>query len=134
MSQKLYDKTNSTNPYLINRQKDIISRGTEKLTAEYIWGKSGQEREDLAQWVFDHYRKVGFPTQSLTDAELIKSFNKLKILDTSKIITENGEIKNSNSTCTDIIKHFCWKEFYGSRKDSGVSVVDAFNDDKRLMK
>ena len=135
MSQKLYDKTNSSNPYLINiRQKDIISRNGDKLTAEYIWGKSGQEREDLAQWVFDYYRKIGFPTQSLTDAELAKSFNKLRLLDTSGIITDNGEIKNSNSTATNIIKHFCWKEFYGSKKETGSSVIDVFNNDEKLMK
>jgi len=136
MSQKLYDKTNSTNPYLININKaDIISYTDEnKLTAEYIWDKCGKKREDLVQYVFDYYRKKGFPTQSLTDAELVKSFNKLRALDTIKIVTDKGEIKNSNSTCTDIIKHFCWKEFYSSKKDSGVSVIDVFNDDEKLKK
>ena len=136
MKQKLYDKMNSTNPYLININKaDIISyTDGNKLTAEYIWNKCGKEREDLVQYVFNYYRKKGFPEQKLSDVELVKSFDKLKTLDASEIITNKREIKNSNSTCTDIIKHFCWKEFYSSRKDGGVSVIDAFNDDERLMK
>ena len=136
MNPKPYDKTNSSNPYLINiRKGDIITyTDSEKLTAEYIWGRCGKERKELTQWVFDYYRNRGFPEQKLTDNELIKSFNKIRKLDTSKILTRNGEIKNSNSIGTNIIKHFCWKEFYSSKKETGVSPIEAFNDDKKLMK
>lgn len=133
-----YDSSNSENePWLLNSNLDKVLIGPEgeKLTANYIWSKQGQERKDLAEWIFQYYRKNGFPKFDMTDNELKLEYAKLRNLDASSILNENGEIKNSNSTCTDVLKHFCGELFYAAKgeKNKTKSCVEVFNNDELLM-
>jgi hypothetical protein len=131
-----YDSTNSNNPYLINRNnsKAIIGPEGESLTADYIWSVEGQDRENLVHWVFDYYRKKGFPDCELSEEELRKKFNSLKKKDPDDVINSNGHIKNTSSLGNDVYKTFIWEKYY-SAKGTGKSrsVIEVFNDDELLL-
>jgi|GEM_PF-4340210 len=135
-----YDSTNSTNPHLINTNKSecIIDGSGNALTADYIWSKNGSDREKLLDWVFDYYRARGFPHLVLNPADLNKQFNNLK-RNKANVMNFAGEIKNSGSTGTDILRHFCSEKFYSSKRGGKTdkSLLDVFNDDdlfKRVLK
>ena len=129
-----YDTTNSTNPWLMNNKSHPPIIGPEglPLTAEYIWGKSGQDRIDLLEWVFKYYREKGFPLFKLTDAELKKEFEALKSKNSNDVF-ENGVIKNSNTVGLDIAKHFTSDLFFASKGGPKTkSCIEVFNDDVLL--
>jgi hypothetical protein len=130
-----YDQTNSSNPYLINTNGDshILDSNGQALSAEYIWSKNGVEREKLVSYVFDYYRTRGFPYPKYSDDRLRKSFEKIKNIDTNGLLV-NDELKNSNSTGTDIVKHFCGIPFYNSKVEKGLSPMDVFNNDTMFIK
>lgn len=130
-----FDNTNSTNPYLINRKDGLLVDNTgNKLTAEYIWSKQGIARDELVEWVFQYYRNNGFPKLQVSDNHLHKEYKQICDRDISDIINDNGEIKNSASSGSNIIKHFAGDLYYsvkGNTKNS-KSCIDAFNDDDTL--
>ena len=130
VSNKLFDETNSSNPWLIDIRKDelLIDDTGNKLSSSYIWSKQGAEREKLVQWVFAHYRQKGFPFPKLSEEELLKKFGKLKTL-TSAFDEKSGILKNSNSQGLDILKHFCGELFYCTKADGGRSTLEVFHDD-----
>jgi len=133
MNDQPYNKTNSSNPYLIDINKDeLIKKDGKKLTASYIW--EYKDREELVKWVFDYYRKKGFPYPKYSSTILNSTFNKLKKIDYNSILSEDGTIKNSNSTGTNILKHFCGEKFYNSKVEKGDSPLDVFNDNEKLIK
>ena len=127
-----YDNTNSTNPYLINRKEGLIKDvGGNDLSAEYIWSKVGKDRDDLVEYVFQYYRKNGFPYKREDDKILWETYGKLREKDVEMMMNDNGEIVNSNSTATNVIKHFMGELFYSTRgKSKGLSCMDAFLDDE----
>jgi len=129
-----YDATNSKNPWLITHNRnELIEKDNEKLTAEYIWNKKGKERESLVDWVFNYYRKNGFPKIEMTNEALFENFDKIKKVDASKI-ESNNEISNSSSTGINIIKHFNNELFYKAKKDYSRSVYEVFNNDELFLK
>lgn len=140
INDKPFDITNSENePWLLNVNKDqsILDSNGEQLTAEYIWSKQGADRDKLVQYVFDYYRKHGFPQLKLSEEELRVKFDKFLNKDVSDVYNkESNVIKNSNSTCTDILKHFCGKKFYQSRGDykKSNSCYDVFYKDETFLK
>jgi hypothetical protein len=130
-----YDRNNSTNPYLINTNKDrfIVDLNGQPLSADYIWSKCGSDREVLVQYVFDYYRSKGFPYPKYSNDQLKKSFEKIKRIDIDSLMV-NGLLKNSNSSGTDIVKNFSGHEFYSSHVNNGLSPLDIFNNDAMLIK
>lgn len=131
-----YDQTNSSNPFLLNSKRDkvIVDEYGNALTAEYIWERSGQAREDLVQSVFNYYRDHGFPYPLMTDSELDKEFKKLVDKNVNDIVDNNGAIKNSCSIATNITKHFN-KEFYAAKGNKRTkSPLEIFNDDDMFLK
>ena len=133
-----YDETTHNNPWLmeINNQDAIIGPEGIPLTAKYIWGKKGEDRENLVKFAFDYYRKRGFPFNRLSDIELKEEFEKLKNKDPNDVINENGEIKNSSSLGNDIYKSFIWEKYYKSKGNSkrSKSVYEVFYDDDLFLK
>lgn len=104
----------------------------EQLTAEYIRDLPGDKKEELLEWLFQRYRKNGFPYPSSTDAELRHDFKSLIDKDENSVL-ENGEIKNYCSCATNIIKHFCGKEFYAAKgSPKSFSCIEVFNNDEKL--
>jgi len=135
MSDFPYDSKNSTNPWLININKNEIIIGPENipLTAEYIWSKEGIEREELLEWVFNYYRNLGFPDFTLTDKQLNNSLEKLKKFNEKNTFTDEV-IKNSNSLGTDVLRHFTGKLFFSSTDIKRKSCREIFNDDLLFKK
>jgi hypothetical protein len=135
-TDKPFDVTNSTNPWLMERECRTPITGPEglPLTAEYIWSKSGQDRVDLMNWVFDYYRNAGYPFFKLTAAELTSDFQALKNKNPNEIFV-NGVIKNSNTTGLDISKHFTDDLFLNTKcAGNKRSCLDVFNDDAEFKK
>lgn len=135
MNKKPYDQTNSSHPYLINTNKDsfILDSNGKALSADYIWSKSGVDREKLVEYVFNYYRKIGFPYPKYSEDRLRKSFEKVKKIDINLLLVD-GELKNSNSSGTDICKHFSGNLFYSSRVGKNLSPVDVFNNDNMFLR
>jgi hypothetical protein len=137
MSKNLipYDKTNSTNPYLKNRKEGLlIGPEGKELSAEYIWSKKGQERNDLVEWVFQYYRKNGFPKLQEKDEDLLDTYKKICEKDVSDILNAEGQVVNSNSTGSDILKHFMGELYYSTRGEgkNSISCIEAFNNDDKF--
>lgn len=130
-----YDRNNSTNPYLINTNKDrfIVDAAGHSLSADYIWSKYGKDRIRLVQYVFNYYRVKGFPYPKYSNDQLKKSLEKIKKIDVDSLFV-NGLLKNSNSSGTDIVKHFCGHLFYNSKVNNGLSPVEVFNNDELFLK
>lgn len=135
------DITNSTNnPWLMETPNAILlvdpNHTDRQLTAEYIWSLQGADRERLVNSVFDQYRKAGFESvlSSLSSQELTEEWESLK---KSALINEpvNGEIINSCSTGTIVLKHFCSDLFYASKgsSKSSMSCEEVFNNDEKLL-
>ena len=104
------------------------------LTGKYLVSLSVEEKENMLERVFQHYRKNGFPFPKMTDESILKEFKKLCNCNQQDAFS-NGEIKNSNSCGTNIIKHFCGELFYNSRgNQKSFSCIDVFNDDEKLRK
>ena len=136
MNDMPYDCTDSDNPYLINtnQKEQIIGPEGKQLSAEYIWSKCGQEREELVDWVFNYYRENGFPSLQLPDKTLKNSLNSIKKIKPNSVLNNEGYIKNTSSTGTNIIKHFCGSKYYGSKLGKSNSTYDVFNNDDLLTK
>ena len=132
-----YDITTHTNPWLMNRNNSlaIIGPEGEPLIADYIWGKKGIDRDNLVKWVFDYYRKLGFPYPKMSNEELNKEFKRLIDKDPDDIINENGEFKNSSSLANNIYRHFLGKEYFSAKGEKKTkSLYEVFNNDELLMK
>lgn len=134
-----WDETNSENPpwLLNNRSQSLLVYNGCELSAEFIWSLKGKEREELVEWVFNHYRQNGFPFLKETPDELIKEFDKIVRVNSKEILNKEDAsiITNSNSSGTNILKHFCGKEFYSSKGNSkSKSCLDVFNNDELLKK
>lgn len=113
-----YDETNSVNPWLMNKNSKGIIIGPEgiPLTSDYIWSKSGTDREALVDWVFNYYRKKSFPYIDYS-AEFDRSYKLLVKKDPQSIVYKDNILKNTDSCCTNICKHFNPQLYYarGSR-------------------
>lgn len=113
------------NPYLLNVNLDeTISIDNHKLTAEYIWALTEEERLALIEKIKVYYKEL--PIENLTDEYIDEQFNKLKKIDSSKVISELGEIKNSSSLCLDLTRYFNRDNYYNVRGDSMLSINDVF--------
>jgi len=130
-----YDSTNSVNPWLMERNNNLAISDEQgnKLTAAYIWSKCGQDREDLVRYVFNYYRKRGFPYSGLSDSDLLKKFNKLKEKNPDDVVNEEGHIKNTSSLGNDIYKNFVWEKYFLVTGGATISVIEVFNDDELLL-
>lgn len=126
-----FDETNSSNPYLLNK-KSNITIGPEgiPLNAEYIWGKKQQDRNDLVEYVFNYYRKNGFPFKRESKECLKLTYDKLIKRQVDDILNDKGEIVNSNSYGGNIIKHFMGELFYSTKGGkNSMSCLEVFNND-----
>lgn len=143
MTDKPFDITNSTNaPWLMETPSATLlvdpNNANKELTAEYIWSLQGADRERLVNVIFEQYRKAGFKATlgslKLEDKDLTDDWESL--LKSAKINEPvNGEIINSCSTGTGVLKHFCSELFYASKgsSKSSLSCEEVFNSDEKLM-
>ena len=134
-----YDCTNSTNPYLLNKpsHQPLIGPEGKPLTAEYIWSKQGVDRIALVEWVFNYYRRVGYPLPQLTDAEIKAEYVRLCAKDPTEVLCL-GAIKNSNCTGLSVAKHFTGPLFLSAKGGKKTkSCMEVFGDDelfRRVLK
>lgn len=132
-----YDKTTHSHPWLLERNNRDAVVGPEgiPLTASYIWSKNKKERESLVHFVFNYYRKKGFPYNRLTDKQLKEEFQKLINKDENEILNPEGFLNNSSGLGNDIYKSFVWEKYFSAKGDKKTkSVMEVFNNDELLLK
>lgn len=137
-----HDTTNSTNePWLMETPEATLlcdpDFPAEQLTASYIWSLQGSNRDRLVNSLFKKYRQGSFEdvlaTLKLSQEELDKELSSLKKNISAGL--HNGELVNSNSTGTNVLKHFCADLFYASKgsSKSSLSCKDVFDNDEQLL-
>lgn len=106
------------------------------LTNEFLKTTSDDDKKLIAEEIFRFYRDGGFPYKELTGSELIEEFSKLTTRNPSSVPQEDGSLSISNQTGNDIILHFAphFFEVLSGTDLSKKSMLDAFHDDKLLMK
>ena len=105
------------------------------LNSDNIKILSDEEKLLVVEYLFNFYRKHGFPFIKLTDGELIKDFMRLKNLNVSLIEKDNILTLNKQYG-NPIFKHFS-PQFY--EVNSGISktrlsMLDTFHNDEMLKK
>lgn len=144
-----YDSGNTTaTPWLMeNHANELLldPLNGKKLSAEYIWSLSGQDRIDLVDRVFKYLREhVPFSdlvTPELTPEEIqaeyvkLKKFNHLECLEPVSS-GEIKQIKNSNSVCTNVLKCYTGELFYSAKGNAkkSYSAKDVYETDELLLK
>lgn len=110
---------------------NIVSYNGNKLTKQYIEGLSDDEKTEVAEFLFNYFRRNGFPYDRFDDDELVSDF---KSLCNSNIkLINNNELSNIGNAGLKIFKGFC-HHYYKVSDGRMPCFEDAFNDDKLLMK
>lgn len=133
---------NSSNPWLMDKKNDsavLTIKDKEgvahKLTAKYLWSMNVAEREAAFHFVFNHYRKNGFPKIVLSKSELDHEFKKLCEYNVDSVLNKDGYVSNSGNLCIDLCKYFCQEHFYRAKGNAKtLSVRDVFESDELLMR
>jgi hypothetical protein len=134
MNDKPYDSATHQNPWLINTNRESCILGPEgvPLTAEHIWSKSGHDREELAEWVYHHYRRE-FVRDSMSETDLDREFGKLRAKEAASVINADGEIINSSRLGNDICRHFVWDKYFSAKGRPGSRSVREVYDSPKLL-
>jgi hypothetical protein len=112
-----------------NEREAIIDDQGNKLTTDYIWSKSGEEREKLVDWVFNYYKNKGFPYLQYEEDYILNEFKKVKLYDVNKM----KYLSNNQNTGLDISKYFMQDLMYKTRVRNKKSIYECFYDDDKLL-
>jgi SAM-dependent methyltransferase len=93
---------------------------------------SEQEMEEYKNNIFLHYRKEGFPFFKLTEKELEKEINKLKVFNTDSILLEDDKLKQV-MTGLNFVNYFM-NHMWETKCHSFETPMKAFLDDSTLKK
>ncbi len=108
------------------------------LTVSNIFNLSLEDKEEVAKFLFAHFRENGFPYPKFSEEELREDWKKLCEFDSSSVCSvENGaNIISSGSTVGNVIfKHFNPHFFEVSEAGRNKrSMKEAFDNDDLLMK
>lgn len=108
-------------------------KGT-SLSTKNIEQMTDVQKQEAAKFVFDFYRANGFPYPTLSNDELLREFSMIRKLDTA-YLEKDKKLSISNFVGAPIFKHFSPHYFeMKSAYSRKPSIVEAFNDDKLLMK
>lgn len=106
------------------------------LTIANIYAMSDEERELVAKYLFDYFRKGGFPYPKFSKEELVRDYQSLVELNTEEVWADKvqGIISCGNIRGNKIFKHYN-EHFFDCKEDKKmVSVRSVFDDDEKLMK
>lgn len=110
-------------------------KGT-RLTLNNIYKMPIDEREEVAKFLFDYFRKGGFPYPKFTNEELQEDWEKLKELEINDpTVVQDKYLTTNNQKGILLFKHFL--ECFWEVKDDGKrskSMKEAFDNDEMLMK
>lgn len=134
-----YTYENSENPWLMdpkNLPKDIIKTNDGKpITAEYLWSLNKEERIKCLEYVFKYLRKHGFPYPEMDDEEICKEIDKVKKLDSSRVLREDNYISNSINAGLKICQIIAKEEYFDTKGDGvRLSLKEVFDNDETLVK
>lgn len=134
--KKVLDNSNSSNPWLINTNKnELIVRENIALSAEYIWSLQGNDREELVDWVYNFYKEnLCYLFEEFCYESFLLEYEKFKLENSNKVFTNEGMIKNSSLTLLEHLRLFFAKEFYNSNRTNSNSIFDVLNSEKLFKK
>jgi intein-encoded DNA endonuclease-like protein/tRNA1(Val) A37 N6-methylase TrmN6 len=114
---------------------NIISYHGKKLSKQNIVKMTSEEKELASDFVFDYFRRYGFPYPKYTDEQLILDFANLQNTNCTKIVNESygRNITRISNAGLKIFKHFS-PHFFEMKNSKRPSMVSAFNDDEMLKK
>ena len=122
------------NPNLISDKYPHVFIDGIEMTAENIWNWNG-DREDLVDRLVDYFYNEGFiPYKELSDAKIEEQMLKLKDKDSSEVIAEDNQVKNSSSLCLDVCRHFCTDSFYDVKVNGLPSIKEVYRSKDLLKK
>lgn len=94
---------------------------------------TNEQKNEIVEYLFNFYRKNGFPYTELSNDELIENFNLLQSIDINSILKENNIITTFNQSGVNVFKHFAPHFF---EVESGIkdkpSMLSTFLNDKLL--
>jgi len=130
-------RENMDNEYLdkkfYTKEVEPLTYDNQFITESYLSSLSKEEREPIAEHVFNYFREHGFPYPNYEEKELRNDWDNLLRIDSSRAI--KGNVLNGNFTCgLYLFKHFSHNFYQAKRKDKDHSYVEAFNNDQLLMK
>ena len=109
---------------------NIVSYNGQKLKGEYIASISIDEKNKIADFLFEYFRKNGFPYEVIEEPEMIEDFNSL-CNSSSQLVGD--ELKSTSNAGLKIFKNYC-HHYYSVTNGKKPSFEVAFNDDEKLMK
>lgn len=111
--------------------ENCISYLDKTLTIKNIEAFSLEERKNLANYIFEYYRKYGFPYPKDEKDELKEDFKNL--LNCQITPEEDGTIKNHLTYGNRIFYNYS-PQFFETSGVGEKSMIEAFNNDETLMK
>lgn len=109
---------------------NIVSYNGTKLTKKYIESLSVPEKDKIVDFLFDYFRKNGFPYESIDDNEMMNDFENLC---NTEVKVVNNELRELSNGGLKLFKNFC-HHYYKVSGGKQPSLIDAFNDDAKLRK
>jgi len=107
----------------------IVEVNGQLITAQYVKTLNRNERENLIEPIFEHFRRQGWLYPDNFD-KVNKSWEKL--CNTVPDLSSN-ELFNNGSLATDVCKYFCHK-FYDATEKDCPTMIEIFNDDFKLKR
>jgi len=117
-----------------NNYEYILEHKGSKLTVDHINSVEIEDREEIAQQVFEHFRGRGFPFPFYCDDELRKDYESLIAFDTNKLISDSNVVSSFSNHGSKIFKHFNHHFWNVKDKICGPTVIEVFNDDEKLKR
>ena len=103
------------------------------ITKTYLNTLSTEERQPIAEFVFNYFRENGFPYASYSEDELRKDWDNLLKIDSSQVLSGKN-LTTKFLAGIHLFKHFSPNYYHAKKAKKDHSFVEAFNDDKLLMK
>lgn len=103
------------------------------LTKNNLIKMSLDKKQEVSDFLFEFYRNNGFPYPKYHSLKLKESWKEIKKLD-STIIENNHSLSISQKAGVNLFKHFADNFFQAKSKKNSPSLLEAFNDDRLLIK
>lgn len=109
--------------------KKVFIYNDEKITASKLKTLTIEDKRTIAKEAFNYFRDNGFPYPSYNEHDRMLDFNNLK---NSECKVVDGKILQASMDGLKIFRHYS-PHFYKVKNKTMPSMIDAFNDDQKLI-
>lgn len=111
----------------------IVEYEGNKLTVDYLYSRTNEQKEIIAKYLFDHFRSKGFPYPKFSERELREDYFKLCDFNSQNVLSKENIISSASNHGSKIFKHFN-RHFWNACDKESNSAIEVFNDDKKLIR